>query len=303
MAGYIIYVDQFFFGNLLMNYLILWSAGRLSNARSSVFRLALAAVLGSLYSLLTFLPGTGLLFGLPGKLLFSLMMVLAAFAPLPWRTLAACAGFFYLSSFTLGGMVLGFTYLLHTNAGFFGEMKEIPAVIGRHFWSGVLLSLLFGWTAYRLGRRLLQRRLARRRFKVAISFFGRRVDVDALVDTGNSLVDPLSGDPVIVVEYEALKALLPPEIKQSLEESQLDYTRLLAGLANTPWAARFRIIPFRSLGEQHGLLAGLRPDAVEIDEGSKKITAEKVIVGIYRHRLHSGENYQALLHPALLEAA
>lgn len=302
MVGYVVYVDQVFFGNLLMNYLILWSAGRLSNARSSFLRLALAAGLGSFYSLLAFLPGTGLLFGFPGKLLFSLLMVLAAFAPLSWRTLVACAGFFYLSSFALGGMVLGFTYLLHSNAGFFREMKEIPAVISHHFWSGVLLSLLFGWTAYRLGHRLLERRLTRRRFKIAISFFGRQVEVDALVDTGNSLVDPLSGDPVIVVEYEALKAVLPPKIRKSLEEKH-DYTRLLAELANTPWAARLRVIPFQSLGQQHGLMAGLRPDAVEIDQGSKKITAEKVIVGIYHHRLHSGENYQALLHPALLEAA
>ncbi|MEW6424844.1 MAG: sigma-E processing peptidase SpoIIGA, partial [Bacillota bacterium] len=59
MAGYVVYLDQVFLGNLLMNYLILWSAGRLSNARTCAFRLALAAGLGSLYSLLTFLPGTG----------------------------------------------------------------------------------------------------------------------------------------------------------------------------------------------------------------------------------------------------
>ncbi|MEW6275366.1 MAG: sigma-E processing peptidase SpoIIGA [Bacillota bacterium] len=303
MAGYVVYLDQVFLGNLLMNYLILWSAGRLSNARTCAFRLALAAGLGSLYSLLTFLPGTGFLFSLPCKLLFSVLMVLAAFAPLSWRALAACVGFFYVSSFALGGMVLGFTYLLHTNAGFFREMKEIPAVIGRHFWSGVLLTLLFGWTAYRLGAWVLRRRWQQRRFKIAISFFGRRVDVDALVDTGNSLVDPLTGDPVIVVEYEAVKAVLPAEIQKTFEENQLDYTRLLADLTNTPWAARFRVIPFQSLGQQHGLLAGLRPDVVEIEQGSRKIKAQKVIVGIYRHRLHSGENYRALLHPALLEAA
>ncbi len=303
MAGYVVYVDQVFLGNFLMNYLILWSAGRLSNARASFFRLALASGLGSLYSLLTFLPGTSLLFILPSKLLFSLVMVRLAFAPLTWRVFAACVGFFYVSSFALGGMVLGFTYLLHTNSGFFREIREIPEVVNRHFWSGVCLALLFGWTAYRLGLWIIQRNIRQRDFQIALYFFGRRVDVRALMDTGNSLTDPLSGDPVIVVEYEALKPVLPPEVRKSFEEGQLADPRLLAHLTNTPWATRLRLIPFQSLGQQHGLLIGIRPDLVEINQGSRNIKTEKVIVGIYGHRLHSGESYQALLHPALLEAA
>jgi stage II sporulation protein GA (sporulation sigma-E factor processing peptidase) len=301
MTGYVVYLDQFFLGNLLMNYLILWSASRLGKARASFFRLSLASGLGGIYSLLTFLPGTGLLFSFPWKLLFSFVMVLVAFAPLSWRNLAACLVLFYISSFILGGMVLGFTYLFHTNTSFLAEIKGIPAVVSRYFWTGVFLALLFGWVSYRAGAWILQRKLTQQRLKIRICFFGRWVDVSALVDTGNSLVDPMTGNPVIVVEYDALKSILPPEMSNSFA---LDEVRAMATLTGTPWAARLRIIPFQSLGQQQGVIPGIRPDVVEIEKGFKKIAVEKVIVGIYHHRLHSGADYQALLHPALLlEAA
>lgn len=303
VTEYVVYVDQVFLGNFLMNYLILWSAGRLSSVRIRSFRLLLASLAGSVYSLAAFVPGTGPLFTFTGKLLFSLLLLLLAFAPLSWRAWAVCTAFFYACSFALGGMVLGFAYLLHANAGFFQELTGVSAVLHRHFWTGVVCALLFGWTAYRFGAALVRRRLAQRFFEVGISFSGRRVDVKALLDTGNSLVDPLTGEPVIVVEYEAIKPILPPELSAPLEEEQLDFTRLLAGVAGKPWAARLRLIPFQSLGQQHGLLPGIRPDLVEIDRGERKVAVERVIVGICRHRLHSGENYRALLHPGLLEAA
>lgn len=305
MGGYVVYVDQVLLGNLVMNYVILWAAGRLGGVRISFPRLLLAAGIGGIYSLLAFLPGLDQLFSLPVKLLFSLIMVLTAFVPSPWRVLASCLGFFYLASFSLGGMVLGFTYLLHTNASLVNEAEKIPAVISQHFWSGCLLALFFFWAVYAAGSWLLRKRGSQQRFQVPLNicFSGRRVKVEALVDTGNSLTDPLTGEPVIVVEYDALREILPPAVNIFFEGRDFDYTSLLAALSGTPWAARFRIVPFQSLGLEHGLLIGLRPDEIEIDQGKKKILADKVVVGIYRHQLHTGSTYHALLHPALLEVA
>lgn len=42
-----------------------------------------------------------------------------------------------------------------------------------------------------------------------IGLSGRRASVDALIDTGNRLIEPISGLPVIVAEEGALTALLP----------------------------------------------------------------------------------------------
>jgi len=303
MTGYIVYVDQVFLGNLFMNYLILWSAGRLSNARSSLSRLILASAVGSIYSLAIFLPGTGQLFSPLAKLLFSLLMLAIAFVLQSWRTFLLSFFFFYLASFALGGMVFGFSYFLQNSTVAWHEPGGMLSVISRHFWAVIWLTLIFAWIACRLGARLLQRRATQQLFPITINFFGLRVEVEALVDTGNRLADPLSGDPVIIVEYEALKSALPQEIFSSFEEEEFRCEQFLMSVADTPWAKRIRVIPFHSLGEQNGLLIGIRPDGVEIKQGAKKISTEKVVVGICRHRLQRGSNYQALLHPILLEAA
>jgi len=303
MIGYTVYVDQVFFVNLLMNYLILWSAGRLSNARSSLSRLILASALGSIYSLAVFLPGTSQLFGPLMKFLFSLLMLTVAFVLQSWRAFLLSLLFFYLASFALGGMVFGFSYFLQNSTVSLNEPGGVLFVVGRHFWVGVWFMLFFAWVACRLGVRLLQRRVAQQLFPIVINFFSRKVEVEALVDTGNSLIDPLSGDPVIIVEYEALKPSLPPEIFSSFSKEQFSCEQFLMSITDTSWAKRIRVIPFHSLGEQNGLLIGIRPDGVEIKQGNKKILAEKVVVGIYRHRLHKDSNYQALLNPVLLGAA
>lgn len=305
MGGYTVYIDQVFLGNLVMNYIVLWAAGRLGRVYASFYRLLLAAAIGSIYSLLTFVPGLDQLFNLPFKLLFSLIMVIAAFAPLPWRVFAGCLGFFYLASFSLGGMVLGFTYLLHTNTSLINEIEQIPDVISKYFWPGCLLALFFTWLCYTAGSWLLRKRLNQKRLRVPliISLCGKRIEIEALLDTGNSLTDPLTGEPVIVVEYTALKEALPPAVEGFFKEKNSDFNSLLDALSGTPWVTRFRVIPYQSLGLEHGLLIGVRPDSVEINQDGKKVLVNKVVVGIYYQRLHADSTYHALLHPDLLKAA
>ncbi len=300
-----VYVDQVLIGNLIMNYVILWAAGRLGQVRQRFPRLLLAAGVGSIYSLLSFFPSAGWLYNLPAKALMSLVMVLVAFAPLSWRVLAGCFCFFYLASFSLGGMVFGFTYLLHSSPVIAGEAEWITSVTGRYFWAVVLLALCFFWAVYYTGGWFFRKKGGLNRFQVplGISIYGRNVKVNALVDTGNSLMDPLTGEPVIVVEYSAIKVILPSVVKVFFEKKELDYTSLLAALEGTPWAARFRVIPFHSLGMEHGLLVGIRPDEVEIDQNGGKALVDRVVIGISRSRLNSGSAYHALLHPGLLETA
>lgn len=300
MTGYVVYIDQVFLGNLLMNYLILWSAGHMSNARSSLWRLILASALGSIYSLSIFLPGTSRLFSPLMKLIFSILILAIAFLPQSWRNFLLSFLFFYLASFILGGMIFGFSYFLQSSSILLNEPGGFLSVVNRHFWTVIWLTLIFALIACRLGARLLQKRLTQQLYHIVINFFGRQVEVEALADTGNSLLDPLSGDPVIIVEYEALKPVLPAEIFSSFEGEHFSCEQFLMSITGAPWSKRIRVIPFHSLGEQNGLLVGIRPDGVEIKRGTKKVLAEKVIIGIYRHHLDEFSNYKALLHPTLL---
>ncbi|MDK2887672.1 MAG: hypothetical protein PWP72_550 [Thermoanaerobacter sp.] len=303
MTGYVVYVDQVLAGNLLLNYILLWTAGRLSQVRTTIFRLVLSSALGSLYTLFFFLPGYNQLFSLPFKLFFSSIMVLGAFAPLPLKRLLACMIFFYLSSFALGGLWLGIIYFLYSSGGFAPAVNQTLNIIQRYFWPGLLLAVAALVGGGRVLALIMHQRLEQQgyRVKLAVEMAGRRVEVQGLVDTGNSLQDPLTGYPVIVVEYSALLPALPPSLQQVIERwGDSGDPSLLAALAGTGWASRICLIPFRSVGREQGMMVGIRPDRVEIYRRDGRARIQQVVIGIYRHALGS---YQALVPPALAGAA
>jgi stage II sporulation protein GA (sporulation sigma-E factor processing peptidase) len=158
-----------------------------------------------------------------------------------------------------------------------------------------------------LGRkgRILRRRLAEGFFRVplAIQMGNKKVELEALLDTGNQLTDPVSRSPVVIVEYDSVCDFLPAELREVLENKfEPDFTAIGAKIEDPQWAARLRLIPYRSLGKSGGLLVGFKPDAVEVVYGGRVVRVHRVVVGIYRQRLSPEAKYNALLHPRLVEA-
>ncbi|MGI9859924.1 sigma-E processing peptidase SpoIIGA [Moorella naiadis] len=299
----VVYIDVVLVVNLVMDFLILWATARLGQLPASPWRLLAGAGIGALYSLALLFPAGASLLLLGIKVLFSLLMVLATFYPLTWRRLIQVLVYFYLVAFAMGGAMLGGIYL--TGSG--GSLQVMGGALvvgpGLHYtWllaamaaAGVLVRWGTGWLKKNIWQQMLH-------LPVVISFGGRPLAVKALVDTGNSLRDPLSQRPVIIVEYSALQGILPPEIVKAYNgQGELDLENLAASLAASPWAARLRLIPFHSLGQDRGMLLGLRPDEVVVVTSERMIKIKEVLIGLYRERLSPEGSYRALLHPDLLE--
>lgn len=102
--------------------------------------------------------------------------------------------------------------------------------------------------------------------------------VTALVDSGNSLFDPVSKRPVCIVQREVLK--------------QLD-------LLDRP--EKFRLIPYHSIGRQHGLLQAAAAEEMYLQKGGQKLKRENVLLACSDQPLSRSGRYRMLLHPALLE--
>lgn len=299
----VIYLDKVFIGNLLVNGLIIWAAGRLSQVRVNFYRVLIASCLGSLYSLAFFLPGADRFFTLYAKAAVSLVIMAAAFAPLPPRRFLICLAFFYLVSFATGGIVIGFSYLVSQSGGM-GQISDFIAVLNAHLWPGIFLALALVWVGvavlpgYLRGRQ----RIEAVKMPVTIYFNGRGVTVRGLVDTGNSLCDPVSGEPVVVVEHSAIRDVLPGPMKEP-EACTGNAIGVIESMIGTPWSGRLRLIPFQSLGSDRGILLGLKPDRVEFVRDSRVQKVEKVVVGIHGRRLDSAKDYNAIINPSLLDRA
>ena len=135
-----------------------------------------------------------------------------------------------------------------------------------------------------------------------ITIADRTVELPALLDTGNLLVDPITKNPVVMVEVHSIEDLLPEKIRR------LSHTILQGDLPNEEeldlpldWLVRVRFLSFKSVGREKGFLLGIRPDEVRIGGQSTGKQAQ-VIIGLYHMDSVEDRNYQALL-PGILLAA
>ena len=134
-----------------------------------------------------------------------------------------------------------------------------------------------------------------------VAFENGIIMLSALIDTGNSLYDPLTDSPVVVVEFNAIKNILPLEIQNIFDESiEDDLASVTQIVSSSKWLSRFRLIPFKSLGKENGMLIGFKPDYIEVGENTKIRGARNVIIGIYNRALSKNDNYNALLGPELI---
>lgn len=112
--------------------------------------------------------------------------------------------------------------------------------------------------------------------KVFLGCDGMQLTLTALVDTGNSLVEPISRKPVSIVEEN----IFPKEITFS--------------------PGRYRAIPYHAVGTKNGILSGYEMEYLKIENGEKEITIEKPMIGISGLPVSGNHAYQMILHPKLL---
>lgn len=293
------YADVLFIENFVIDYLLLSMTARFSKLRTSQKRLSLGALAGALYVMAVFLPPISGFLSSVVKVLMSALMVLIVFAPERLNDLLKALGILYLVSCAIGGAA--FLCYFFTGRGYI--------LNGIFYISDFSLSLLI--TAIGAGYMLLVCCLdyARKKsfdkaliYGITVVIDKRQADMAAMVDTGSSLKDPISGYPVILTEYRMLSEILPDCMCQSFcDDSAVGgFEKAYKCLSDTEWAARVRLIPYSSVGEQNGMLIGIRPDVVRVKQGEHIREYDRVVVGICDIKLSSSGDYQALFNPELL---
>ncbi|HZJ83368.1 MAG TPA: sigma-E processing peptidase SpoIIGA, partial [Clostridia bacterium] len=140
-------------------------------------------------------------------------------------------------------------------------------------------------------------------YKISIGFNGIIIHLDALLDTGNSLYDPISGNPVIIVEYSKIKGALPQEIRDIfIQNNDKDLGYIGDIIGETVLVERFRLIPFYAIDKPWGMLIGFKCDEVLIYKDKQWCENSNIIIAIYNDRLSRDEQYHALIHPEILYA-
>lgn len=290
-----VYGDLLFFTDFLMDLALFFAVSRFGNFKTPFCFLFIAAFCGGIYSLLSVFPAFAFFRLWYGKLIVSLLLVKLAFPYLKGMRYLTAFLYFYLIGFAMAGAVVCLSW-------FFQE-RGWAAVGFSYTAMGLSAGLLLVFFLSRWGKGYVRHNLRVNETTEVVHIWlnGKKAELTALFDTGNELVDPVTRRPVVIVEYDAVKMLLPACFCEAFDrcpEGSAD--QIMKALSSYAIASRLRLIPFSSIGQRNGMMLGLKPDRICFPARKKK-TAEDVVICFYRGAMHTKEHCRCIVNPAILD--
>lgn len=259
----VIYIDVLIFLNTIITFLLLLASSRLIKIRPAAGRLVLGSLVGGASSLIIFAPDMGFVLSLLVKLLFSVIITSAAFRVSSLKSILRNAGYFFAVSFIFAGMLLfiaslpGIEIITYNNGAVYIELS---------FLSLVFASVLCYAVTLILNKITGHSRNSDVSVNAEITSHGMTVSCSGVIDTGNGLTDPFSGEGVIIGDKRTLSPLLPDDIRLYLEGKEEK-------------CGKIRLVPCTTVTE-NGLLPVFRADRIVITGKNEKITVEKPLIAV-----------------------
>jgi len=284
----VIYLDTLFFLNAVVDYLLLLAAVRLAGEPLHRLRIAAGALLGGLYAVALVLPGGAFLSHPLCRGAAAVLMTAAAYGGS--RRLLRQAVLFLTLTCAFGGGVVAIG-LMGGHGLFLGERGVFYSALD-------VKTLLLSAALCYGGLTLLFQRLGGHTgpsgelLSARLTLNGRQLELTALVDTGNTLTDPMTGRPVLVAEGDCLAELFPRECRPKREDL-LDPPAGMARLGTGEWKGRFRLLPYRAVGIACGLLLAVKADQVRIGA----VECGPLLVALSPTPVSDGGGYRALIGP------
>lgn len=278
-----VYIDVVIGVNFVMNYLILKCVRGLSGCKTRKAGIFRGALSGALYALFMFEKSLSFLYRFPSTLLVAVFILFSAFRIK--NNFIKLLFYFYITSFAFSGAV-----------GFVGNILGVVIMENGMFYTenSMWLVLAVGFLGFFIIRYvMLHMKKNRVRYgektTVSVCIEGKTTEIKGMLDTGNSLLDPITLYPVIVVEYESIKSILPAEIKEFMKEGNDLNCNI-----NRRYLSRIRLIPCNAVGNSE-ILKGFRPDYIKI-EGQEGLIEDVIIAVIYK-KLSANDEFTAIMHP------
>lgn len=199
---------------------------------------------------------------------------------------------FYVTTFTFGGIATYLIYVLKPQ----NIIIKNGMYVGTYVLKVIFVGAIIGTIILAIAFKMAKNKITKKDMicKVKIKLNGKEETVEAMVDTGNMLKEPITGTPVVVVERTSLYELLPKEILNNTESILGgDFEKIPEEIKNE-YVPKLKLIPFASLGKQNGMLVGIKPEKIEvINEQTEE--EKNAIIGIYNKSLTKKGEYKALI--------
>lgn len=264
---YELYVDTLFIVNFIMNLCLLYLTDK-STGRTATRRGILAGgAVGALCFLIPFFcRGRIWLRVIPAAASGMAAMIFLTFKVRSLRAFLMVTGKLIKYTFLLGGGILFFVNFL----GHFG--KEFNTAITVMVTGIILTCIISAGIDRKNDEHVCEATLIRN---------GRSISVRALIDSGNSLVEPISGKAVSVLDKSVFEELYGSD-------------------------EAFRVVPFHSVGKAHGILKGYFLDELKVNRGGIQKSYRNVCIAVGGDEVFGdrdcGRQIELILNPEVFKS-
>lgn len=295
-----IYLDIVFLENMIMNYIIIYATVIVLKNKVSQIRILFGSFIGAIYTVVMYLNILPIYSNFLMKFILSIIIVYVSIKPHTMKKLFKDLIVFYFVSFVFGGCSFALIYCvaphlaLVKNGVFVGEYPLKIAILG-----GVVSFIVIKTSLVLIKNKLNKKDII---YKLNIGINNKKIEIKALLDTGNLLKEPLTGNSVIIVESRCLKEILPIEIIENISEIINGNMDVISNCENCrEWICKLRIIPYESIGIKRGVMLGIRTDYVEVITDEVQKSNENIVIGIYENIFSKYESYSAIFGLDILE--
>ncbi|MBQ9298222.1 MAG: sigma-E processing peptidase SpoIIGA [Clostridia bacterium] len=290
-----VYIDIVLIENIFMNYIILFAVSIISKAEIRIARIFIASLIGGIYAIISYITDLEIYKTLVLKFLLSIAMVYTAFFP---KTIKKCCKqllIFYLTSFTFGGTAFALLYFINPKQ----ILMQNGIYIGSYPIKVAVLGGIIGCVIITISFKIVKGKISSKNMycKIKVKILEKEVESLAMIDTGNLLKEPITKTPVVVMELELLKEVIPESILEHLKEiinGNGDYIP-------QSFINKIRLIPFSSLGMPNGMLIGIKADEIIVNYDEEEYKHNNIIVGLYDKKLSKKGMYTSLIGISLIE--
>lgn len=245
---YEFYIDQFAAEHLLSGFLLLLSAAKAAGQKISYKRLLAGDAVGVITMIFLICSG------IPGWYFSGMLLSgLTAFGEKDLKRTVRHLMVLLLLTFCFGGV--------------------LQAVLQISEYSGAVVMAAAGILVYRSICLRKKQEYTDLLCEVYLEWQDRSCRIQALIDTGNSLREPLTGCPVSILAQKEAGILL-----------------------GNGWEQRkgFYLIPYHSLGAGKSWMRAVTADRMKIEYAGKTITVDSPVIALYQGNL--GKECQMILH-------
>lgn len=277
MCLYVVELDVLFFNNFFIDATIIWLFLKIVNKQAKIKRILISALIGAIYVCLkVFFIKFIILPCFFGRIIEGLFTYIVV----PIVMLKVIYGWRRHITFKIYYTFL-LVFVLTTGIASIITYNTVIGEIRQNSIKGRILVLLCACLVVKgiVAMKEVSCELKQTKLRVVIDYKGKKIEGIGLIDTGNTLIDPIYAKPVTICEDR----LFDIDVRSDVKLDELQGAHL---------------IPFRTIGNSRGMLLAIRVDCLKIYKGTNAtIEIQDAIVGLYSGKLSLSNEYNIILHP------